>query len=284
MSSVSRSTTIEPFTAVGCNRPPFDQLGAFARILDGQDWPTLQELEVCLRGLRHPDTGTPLRFAAQDQRLLSDGLHYERRIAQQGIIATRPNNWHDLFNALVWASYPKLKLALNRLQVRDLGKGPRGNRTRYQQSLTHVDEAGLLVATEHDFLLDAIDGHDWHGLFAVQRAAWGTHICVHVFGHALFDLARKPHLTLAGKALLFKVPPGFCGLPFHDRAQRLDACAAQAVSEGRLAADPADMPSLPLAGIPGWRADNEHADFIRHAPCFRPKPENRTYSAPVTLG
>ena len=33
-------------------------------------------------------------------------IEYESRIAETGEIATRENNWHDLFNALVWLSFP----------------------------------------------------------------------------------------------------------------------------------------------------------------------------------
>ena len=44
------------------------------------------------------------RFEAQTPTLLADGLHYEQRIAERRVIATREGNWHDLFNAMIWAA------------------------------------------------------------------------------------------------------------------------------------------------------------------------------------
>ena len=35
----------------------------------------------------------------------ADGLAYECRIRDTGEVETRPDNWHDFFNALVWLSF-----------------------------------------------------------------------------------------------------------------------------------------------------------------------------------
>jgi hypothetical protein len=43
----------------------------------------------------------------------ADGLAYEARIWARGEVATRPGNWHDFFNALVWLTFPLAKAALN---------------------------------------------------------------------------------------------------------------------------------------------------------------------------
>ncbi len=259
-------------------RPPFDQLVHHADLLGGSAWPTLDDLNVRLRGLKHPVSGVPLRFVRQDQALLRDGLHYERRIHEHGRIATRPARWHDLYGALAWIDWPRTKLTLNCLQVADLAVQGRGNRTRRQQSLTHIDEAGLIVAASDPALLEAIRAHDWATLFLARRDAWGREIVVHVFGHALYELARAAHLTLAGKALLFHVEAALLAAPRPERVAVLDAAASAAIRAGRLGADPRDQPSLPLAGIPGWRDGNEDPAFIAHAECFRPVPEGRVYA------
>ncbi|MBL8391935.1 MAG: DUF3025 domain-containing protein, partial [Candidatus Accumulibacter sp.] len=39
----------------------------------------------------------------------ADGLDYETRIWLTGEVATRPDNWHDFFNALVWFAFPNTK-------------------------------------------------------------------------------------------------------------------------------------------------------------------------------
>lgn len=273
----------EAWQPLAFTRPPFDQLAHHADLLGGGDWPSLDALNQRLRGLVHPVSGAALAFIHQDQALFRDGLHYERRIHDHGRIATRAASWHDLFGALAWIDWPRTKLALNRLQVADLAVQGRGNRTRRQQSLTHVDEAGLMVAASDPSLLAAIQAHDWFTLFLARRAAWGREIVVHVFGHALHELARTPHLTLAGKALLFHVDAALLAAPRAAQVAALDAAAADAIGAGRLAADPRDQPSLPLSGIPGWRAGNDDAGFIANGECFRPAPPGRVYAPWVVV-
>jgi hypothetical protein len=268
----------EVFAPVALDRPPFDQLAAWAPLLRGPDWPSLDALGAALDGLVHPDTGATLRLVAQDRALLADGMHFEERVHDRGAIATRARSWHDLFGALAWARFPRLKLALNRLQVAELRRAGTRQRSRWQQALTHLDEGGVLVASCDDALLDAIDAHDWETVFWHARFAWSTRLDVRVFGHALFELLLEPHLTLAGKAVRCRVDAGYFAWPAARRDALLDAAVADAVLARRVAADPKDMPSLPLSGIPGWRDGADTLEFIRTAPCFRGRPEGRVYA------
>ncbi len=64
----------------------------------------------------------------------------------------------------------------------------------------------------------------------------------------------------------------------------LDAVVAQGIDARRAAADPRDLPTLPLAAIPGWDRRNTDAEFIASAPCFRPRPAGRVYAPPLVLG
>ena len=123
-------------------------------------WPTPDALTAALD--RGDDERTlRVRFAAQTPLLVADGLHYEQRIAERGIIATRERNWHDLFNALVWLRHPQLKLALNARQVADIAEvGPKA-RTRGQCAMTHFDEAGAIVWCADPALIALWDAHDW---------------------------------------------------------------------------------------------------------------------------
>jgi hypothetical protein len=180
-----------------------------------------------------------LRCAEQNQFLFRDGLHFEQRIHDHGAIATRSRRWHDLFSVLMWLRYP--------------------------------------VASEDPALLERLDAHDWHGLFLDRRADWHRRIVVHVFGHALLELARDPHLTMAGKVLWFRVEDGFCTRPFDERAALLDRAAADAVSSGALGWDPAGMVSLPLSGVLGWREGNHEPAFVATAECFRGRDPTRVY-------
>jgi Protein of unknown function (DUF3025) len=107
------------------------------------------------------------RLAAHDLRLLAapppprrrkaafDPLAiYEIRIADTGEIPTRPDNLHDVCNALSWAAFPRAKWALTRriaeLQRTHLattGALPTA-RTREHDRLALLDEGGLLFLGE----------------------------------------------------------------------------------------------------------------------------------------
>jgi hypothetical protein len=233
-----------------------------AGLIEGRDWPSLDALNACR------PVGMHERFVAQTRELLADGLHYEQRIAERGEIASRERNWHDLFNALIWLRYPRLKRALNARQVAGIASmGPK-RRSRAQYALTHFDEAGVIVAVRDPALLALWDAHDWHGLFWRHRAAWlDGSIRLELFGHALLELALSPGRLLVGKALVVQ---------WEDDADLPVRCAA-AVDSGRLLLDPLELRPLPLSGIPGWHPDNAHEAFHRTAACYQPRRAGREY-------
>jgi hypothetical protein len=237
----------------------------YAELLRGQAWPGVDTLNAWLPADR------AYRFAAQTPDLLADGLHYEQRIADHGLIATRAANWHDLLIALVWLRHPHVKLALNAMQVAEVGRmGPKW-RSRAQYALTQFDESGVLVLVRDPGLLAAWDAHDWYELFWTRRAAWREGaIEVAVFGHALLELALTPTRLLVGRALPFLAPAGV------GMRTVFEACAA-AIADGRLLRDPQELRPLPLSGIPGWCEENSHAAFHRTAACYQPLRPGRCY-------
>lgn len=250
-------------------RMPLAAWREYAGLTEGHDWPSIEALNAVR------PTGMHERFVAQTRELLADGLHYEQRIAERGAIATRANNWHDLFNALVWLRHPALKHALNMRQMAEIAHmGPK-QRSRAQYALTHFDEAGVVVALRDPSLLRLWDAHDWHGLFWRERNAWlDGRIGVEVFGHALLEHALTPGQLLVGKALVVADPN-------VSPVMAADACA-QAIHQGTALRDPLDLRPLPLAGVPGWHSDNECEAFFGDAPCFLPVRAGRNYPAPLT--
>lgn len=118
--------------------------------------------------------GTRVRFSMQAGKLpagldQSDikGSYIDRCV--QGVVPTRPNDLHDLCNALVWARFPRAKEALHRRQLRlamsrVIPEGVQRVRTREQDSFSMLDEGGLLLGKStravfgHATLLDAIAG------------------------------------------------------------------------------------------------------------------------------
>lgn len=267
------------------DRPPLSQWREYAPLLhapwaDCAALETWRERAVARDGIARP------AFAAQTPALLTDGLHYEQRIAERGLLATREGNLHDLFNALVWLRHPRLKRALNARQVADIARiGPK-QRTRGQCALTQFDEAGAIVWCADPALLALWDAHDWHGLFLRERAAWGRRIAVSVFGHALLER------EFVGGDILSTTKTIAVRVDADEIARRagagavvaewaaMEAQLALAIGDGRLLADPQEPRPLPLPGIPGWHAGNAAAAFYREAPCFRPLRPGRRYPPP----
>jgi hypothetical protein len=229
-------------------------------------WPTIDALNAAM----------PLAdksFVAQDHALLGDGLHYETRIGEHGGIATRTENWHDVFNAAVWCRYPALKLAFNAQQRLHIATMGASQRNRPQYALTQFDEAGAIVCVRDPALLSMWDRHDWSGLFHANAKAWcdGAIRIVAIVGHALLEMALEPALFPVAKCLVVQ---GDLDDP---------ACVARvadAIANGDVLCDPLELRPLPLSGIPGWYPDQTEA-FYASAGCFRPVRAGRVYPAPV---
>lgn len=231
------------------------------------------------------DGGAAIRFVAQTETLLADGLHYEERIARFGAVATREGSTHDLFNALIWLKHPVLKRAMNARQVADIARVGRKQRTRGQCALTHFDEAGAIVWIDASAPLDAWDAHDWRALFLDARDAWGATIAITPVGHALFDHALAHGEYPVAKALVVRVAREEIAARSRDALiavwSEAERIVANEVAAGRLLADPQELRPLPLDGI--WNARSKSADFYATAPCFRPLRAGRRYPAPLAL-
>lgn len=245
--------------------------------------PDLAGLEGRRRAAEVCDGVARPAFVAQTPALLADRLHYEVRIAERGVLATREGEAHDAFNALVWLRHPHLKWSLNARQAADIAvAGPRV-RTRGQCALTHFDEAGAIVWFADDGLAAAWDAHDWHALFVDRRDDWGRRIAVTVFGHALVEHVWQGHAMPVAKCLVVRVDAADITTrgdqPLLDAWPEAEARVAAAIRRGDLLADPQDLRPLPLAGLRGWH-EGDTAAFVATAPCFRPLRAGRRYPSP----
>ncbi len=112
---------------------------------------------------------------------------YDARIAREGCVPTRPGSWHDLMNALVWATFPLAKRALHARQhglVVPAAPGESARRPRELDALALLDEGGLVVTTEAPLPELGDRAAAEAQLEAELEAGRAT---AFVFGHAIYE-------------------------------------------------------------------------------------------------
>lgn len=124
---------------------------------------------------------------------------YDARIAREGCVPTRPGSWHDLMNALVWATFPLAKRALHARQhglVVPAAPGESARRPRELDALALLDEGGLIVMS--DAPLAADDAPIAERERALEEGIASGEATAFVFGHAIYEglvLGRPPPLA-----------------------------------------------------------------------------------------
>jgi hypothetical protein len=196
------------------------------------------------------DKPRAVRFVAHTA--VPAGEPYESYIARTGRIPTR-DNLHDLFNGVMWLTWPLTKQRLNCLHAQTIAeRGSVGPRGALRDVLTVFDEnAALLQAPTA--LVDALRTRDWKSLFIEQRALWQSARLV-VFGHALLEKLMQPRKAITAHVWTVTA--------------LTDEVLAASLTVERLTSRP--FLPLPVLGIPGWWAANQAADFYDDVEVFRP--------------
>ena len=177
---------------------------------------------------------------------------YEAFIARTGCVPTR-DNLHDLFNGLMWLSYPQSKRRMNQLQAQAIAlHGASGPRGRLRDALTLFDENGAVLRAPLE-LIDALRRREWHTLFITARPLWQSARLV-VFGHALMEKLMQPRKAITAHVWVIE--------------ELTDSALATSLAPERLAAK-AFLP-LPVLGLPGWWEANEDPSFYDDPEVFRP--------------
>lgn len=234
----------------------------------GEPWghgEALQRLAV-EAGL-HTASGRPLCFVPP----VADGMGYEARIAACGEVETRADNWHDLFNALVWLAFPQAKAAVSACHARILAgssAAPVG-RGAGRDAMTHFDECGIVVVSDRPDLLALLRAFRWQELFWDNRQAVLEQMGFYVFGHATYEQLLAPFRGLTAKAVLYEVPGAWWGQPYAAQLADVDRRLAGDLAAGRYLA-PRELQPLPLLGIPGLVPDNADASYYEDTWQFRP--------------
>jgi hypothetical protein len=268
-----------PFRLDWLSRSPFRDLHPqlLAQLIRSSAWPAperfdqLARLVPCAPGVERP------RFVRQDRAQLGRQGGYEQHVAQLRAVPTRPESWHDFFNMVVWAHFPRLRWALNSLHVDpDVGpKDPRNGRAPAQNLAATFDESGMLVVSTSAAVLAELRELRFQHVFWQRREELVTTTRFYVVGHGALEALVTPPDGLSARSLQLLVPH----LPAASEADafrsELDALAArriQAWQTERSVLDP-----VPLLAIPGFWPNDSAAFYedlrnVRFVPISR-RPE-----------
>lgn len=215
-----------------------------------------QSLPDALTRHGHPESP---RFVPQ--AALPTGKAYEAFIFETRQVPTR-DGLHDFFNGLVWMRFPQTKRRLNQWQAREISRaGVQQVRGSVRDAITLFDENAVLLQAP-DEVWEALLARQWQRLLVDLRPLW-RQVRVVLFGHALLEKLVAPYKSITGHVYREPVP-----LSLEDNWHAWDAWLAQRLDADALATKP--FTPLPVLGIPGWCADNEHPAFYDDAGVFRP--------------
>ena len=218
--------------------------------------------------------GQPIRLVSQQHGKLAFEAQYEPRCYLTGEVQTRANNWHDLFNTLVWMTFPRSKAAINARHYSALNNGAEqlgSQRGALRDTLTLLDESGVIVPYADEHLAKLLLDFRWSELFWQRRNELVTGTGFYIIGHGLYEKARHPYIGFTGQALLLPVAAEFFSWPLAQRLAHLDELLANHLLDANHCSQTSSLSPLPLLGIPGWAVENESAAYYQNKRYFRDK-------------
>lgn len=236
-------------------------------LAQADDWQAELNQRVAAMGLLN-HRGLPVRFVPQAE--LPPDTAYEAHISQTGHVPTR-DNLHDFFNALVWLTFPKIKVQLNLLQAKETERSaaadtitPRG---KLRDAATIFDENAVLLVSANQDLMHALREHAWEDVFVTRRAEFISDCRVYLFGHALMEKLVEPYKAITGHTWIVAqgCPPK--DMPIAEQCAWVDQTVAEQLAQGL---STADFSPLQMLGVPGWWQGQDR-DFYCDTTVFRPK-------------
>ncbi|HKQ25910.1 MAG TPA: DUF3025 domain-containing protein [Burkholderiales bacterium] len=245
-------------------------------------WPDLDLLNALAEGQGRRIVnaqGLRVRFVPQAPKSKSFEAAFEPRTYLKGEVQVRAFDWHDLFNALVWMTFPATKAVINARHYESMAAAARGNRPPLRDALTLFDEDGVAVVSTDAELLDLVRGFRWKELFWQRRDAVEARMCFCVFGHAFFSKALRPFVGLTGKAVLLQVPGALLEMAKAAQLAELDRLLATHIRNRERFCHGRELFPLPVLGVPGWWSGNEREEFYDDTAYFRPGRRQPTVSS-----
>jgi hypothetical protein len=247
-------------------------LPAAMQIVQAQDWRESINAATRELGLLNHRT-LPIQFVPQSE--LQSGVAYEEYISATGRVPTR-DNIHDFFNALVWLTFPQIKVQLNALQAAAIAQAAVANadaniiprhRGKLRDAATIFDENAALLVTRNLSLAEALRQHEWQDVFVERRAKFERDCEVWLFGHALMEKLISPYKAITAHVWVVQADDRFFSLSSQDKRISIDAMVSQQISTGLATID---FTHLPVLGVPGW-CENQNAEFYGDTKVFRPR-------------
>lgn len=240
-------------------------------VLQAPIWRDGLNQQAAIRNLRN-HLSLPIQFVPQSA--LPEGVAYESFISATGCVPTR-DNLHDFFNALVWLTFPRIKVRLNALQSAEITRranSPQIVRGKIRDAATIFDENAVLLLSADPGIGAALRAHDWQQLFLNQRHLFESHTRIYLFGHALMEKLVEPYKAITGHAWVMDVTPDILQLDAGDLQHWIDSEVNAQLQQGL---STAEFAHLPVLGVPGWwSVQNE--TFYADTAVFRPLKKNRS--------
>ena len=255
--------------------PLFTPLHPVLARLETAKLPTLHDFNALLAEYQPAlgvQQGHSLRFVPQESGRMGFEAQYEPRCYLTGEVQTRPDNWHDLFNALVWLSFPRAKAAINARHYRaltDEAASITSQRGRVRDMATLLDESGVIVACADAELAGLLCTFQWKELFWQRREQVRAVMGFYVFGHGLYEKALNPYTGMTGQGLVLNVPEDFFSWALAVQQSYLDERVAEYLDNPGHCLSPRELHPVPLLGVPGWSTDNEQAEYYDNTAYFR---------------
>ena len=256
--------------------PSFVPLRTAIASIEKNEFPTLQDCNRLLESHQPTITvlsGQPVSFVPQEYGKLSFESQYEPRCYLRGEVPTRENNWHDLLNALVWATFPNSKAAINarhyRALIGDENPATRSQRGAVRDTNTLLDESGVIVACAHDDLAELLRNFQWKELFWRQRERVKSGMGFYLFGHGLYEKTLRPYIGMTGQGLILPVEQAYFDWPQARQMEHLDQMLAGYLNADAHCRSTRELTPVPLLGVPGWTPESEVEQFYDNTNYFR---------------
>ncbi|KIF81164.1 DUF3025 domain-containing protein [Noviherbaspirillum autotrophicum] len=259
------------FDPIDWQRPWLAPFRATAEsIVHSPDWRATINAQAEQIGLKN-HRGLPIHFVPQAS--LPRGMAYEAFISATGGVPTR-ENLHDFFNALVWLTFPQIKVQLNALQAAEIAKSNAipAARGKVRDAATIFDENAALLVVRDASMIEALRAHDWREVFIERRHEFGQRCDVWLFGHALMEKLVSPYKAITAHAWPVLAGDEYFGMPQRDKRVWIDGIVTDQLAGGCVTAG---FTPLPVLGLPGWWEGQDQA-FYADVSVFRPKREGKT--------